>query len=124
MFAGLYGYLIAAGGAFVFGGALVGWGVHAIDNGAYQSLKAENATQIAAANAAALKQVEAWASQMHDAALAYTNSQTVLNDQIDTIQSELRNVKTRLPAGCKPDADRLHLIQSAVAASNAATPRP
>lgn len=107
----------------IIGGIGAGWAIHTIDNGSYQQLVAKQATQQAAANAAALAQVETWARTMHDAAAAYVSSQGVLTNQIDGIQRELRNVQIRKPlvAGCAPDADRVHSINAAAAASNAAT---
>lgn len=120
------GKLIGVGAlAFAIGGASIGWGISTIYGARLDNLKAEYATQKAAANAAALARVEGWAKQMHDAASAYASSQTVLNDQIDAIQRDLHNVQIRHPliAGCAPDAERVHSLNASVAASNAATAR-
>ena len=118
---GIYGYIAAA----VIAAAASGWAVHAIDNGSYQSLKAEQASQEAAAAQAALAQIQNWNKQILDAVNGYNAASSDLTGRISTIQRELRNVqaKTPLAADCKPDADRLHALQSAIAASNAAASR-
>lgn len=108
--------------AFIIGGIGAGYAVHLIDNGAYQKLVADQAKEKAAANAAALAQVEMWAKTMHDAAAAYQASQSVLTDQIDAIQRGLRNAQIRHPlvTGCVPDADRVRALQSGIDAANRA----
>ena len=115
---GWYGYAAVGVAAAVASGFIV----HAIDNGSYQELKAEQATQQAAAATAAVHQMQTWAREMHDAASGYTSSQNILINQIDAIQTELHNVQIRrpLPASCRPDAERLLNLQRAVRAANAA----
>ena len=78
------GKLIGVGAlAFIIGGVSVGWATHAIDNGSYQKLVAQKATDDAARATAAVKQMEVWGKQMHDAAAAYNAALPTLSTQID-----------------------------------------
>lgn len=113
---GVWGYVAAA----VIAAAASSWAVHEIDNGAYQSLKANYAAEDAARTAAALKQFTDIANTMHKYAGDFNAANTTLGTTLDTISKDLKNVqaKTPLPNSCHPDAGRLRSLTAAVAAAN------
>lgn len=71
---------------------------------------------------AALADVQADAAVIRQAATEFAGIQSTLAPKMTTLTKELRNAKP-LPAGCRPDADRVRNLDAAIDAANQSIPR-
>jgi hypothetical protein len=71
---------------------------------------------------AALADVQANAATIRQAATEFTTIQSTLAPKMTALTKELRNAKP-LPAGCRPDADRVRNLDAAIDAANKSIPR-
>jgi hypothetical protein len=85
-------------------------------------MKADEAKAEAARSNAILAKYQAYAAQISAAAQTYVATQGALDTKIGDIQKGLKSViaKTPLPRGCKPTADRVRVLTTAVSAANSA----
>lgn len=114
--------LLIGAGVLLFGIGSGAYGMYEIDQGKYQALVAQHASEDAARTAASLKQFQDIAKQINDAAQRYVVFQGSLGNQIDLITKDLHNVTSkRLPVDCKPDVGRLRVLHDAITAANSAS---
>lgn len=71
---------------------------------------------------AALADVQADAAVIRQAATEFAGIQSTLAPKMTALTKELRNAKP-LPAGCRPDADRVRNLDAAIDAANQSIPR-
>jgi len=71
---------------------------------------------------AALADVQADAATIRQAATEFAGIQSTLAPKMTALTKELRNAKP-LPAGCRPDADRVRNLDAAIDAANKSIPR-
>lgn len=71
---------------------------------------------------AALADVQADAAVIRQAATEFAGIQSTLAPKMTALTKELRNAKP-LPAGCRPDADRVRNLDAAIDAANKSIPR-
>jgi len=71
---------------------------------------------------AALADVQADAAVIRQAATEFAGIQSTLAPKMAALTKELRNAKP-LPAGCRPDADRVRNLDAAIDAANQSIPR-
>ncbi|MDN4040205.1 hypothetical protein [Massilia sp. YIM B02443] len=71
---------------------------------------------------AALADVQADAATIRQAATEFADIQSTLAPKMTALTKELRNAKP-LPAGCRPDADRVRNLDAAIDAANQSIPR-
>lgn len=108
--------------AALVAGAAATWATSTIYRARISDMKAVQASHDRDLANAALKRFTETAAQINAAATGYTAAAGDLGKKLDSIQTDLRNVQNKkpLPAGCKPDVDRLRNLTAAVAASNSA----
>ncbi|NOV25875.1 hypothetical protein E5S69_20440 [Cupriavidus necator] len=72
----------------------------------------------------AIENLSTAGAKIREAADTYADIQDMLGGKIDAIRKDLKNAKTPLPAGCRPDAQRVRNLSNAVdAAKQAAAAR-
>jgi len=120
MFTGIWAYAIGGLALFIAGTATGGYAVSVYKNSQINGMKAEQALEDKARANAELKQFQDISRQINTAAQDFLKNQTNFGTQIDTITKDLKDVqvKTPLPANCKPGAARMHNLAAAIAAAN------
>jgi Tfp pilus assembly protein PilN len=104
--------------AFGAGWLVNGWRLHSELSdmeAAHSKEKADQAT-------AALTDMKADATKIHEAATEYAGIQNILAPKIAALTKELRNAP-KLPVDCKPDPVRVRNLDSAIDAANQSIPR-
>lgn len=120
LLSGGYGYLAA----FLVGLALATGGTYYVVHNANASeiseLKLAAQTKRADDTAASLAELNSFISNMHTAASGYATAVGDIDKRFATIETALQNAfKKPLPVDCKPDADRVRGLHSAIDATNA-----
>jgi hypothetical protein len=112
--AGLLSALLAAGGTYYV--TSLGYRL------TIAGLQRDQATAAAQQASATLTQFTSDAARIHDAAAGFAAQDSTLGQKFDTLSKDLHNAIQNhpLPADCAPDAGRLHQLDAAVAAANAA----
>jgi hypothetical protein len=117
-----YVYLLIAAGIFATG---FGSGFELerrLKNAELAELKATVASDKEKAANAALSDLRATSTAIHEAAVQYGDSSRNLEIKLNAVRKDLRNIP-RLPADCKPGSERLLNIRNAINAANESAAR-
>ena len=106
---------VAAALAFGSGWQINDWRLHT----QISEMKAVTAEAKGKDAAETVTAMQADAKSIHDAATELGASKNMLGSKIDVIIKGMKNAKP-LPAGCKPDDLRVHSLDAAIEAANAA----
>lgn len=121
---GIYGYL----GVGLLAALLSGSGIYWVTSRGYQTTIAEMRVTEAQTQTTSiqlsLEHLQKFISTMDSANTDYQASTQLLLTRLDGLQKEFHNATkaSPLPADCRPDAERLRLLTSAVAAANDSSP--